>query len=137
MHDIIQLTSLKELNIATTGITDLLVTDYDEEENNHGIFNLRNLEVLNVENNKLSIEPVYYTYENSSGDEVVYLRNIKKLNFNYTGQSDVDYSGLALLTELTHLYMKGNEIEYVDDSIATLRKLEYINLDHYHYFQHN
>ena len=128
IDDILSLYELKELNIASTGITDLLHSDYEEDKYERGIFNLTKLENLNVENNELSIEPVYKTYENSEGEDIIYLKELKKLNFNYTGQGDIDYESLAMLENLTHLYMKGNGIETVEDAIATLDKLEYIDL---------
>lgn len=129
IDDILNLHTLRELNISTTGITSLLHSDYREEEFERGIFELTKLEDLNVENNTLSIEPIYKTETNEeTSEEKVYLSKLKKLNFNYTEQNDVDYNSLSLLSELTHLYMKGNGIENIDESITLLKNLQHINL---------
>jgi len=128
IDDLLSLISLKDLNISTTGITSLLHSDYEYDVFEYGIFVLTSLQSLNVENNKLSIEPVYKTYTNSDYEEEVYLKSLKKLNFNYTQQSNVDYYGLAKLENLTHLYMKGNDIYYISEDITSLKHLEYINL---------
>ena len=133
IDDILTLTNLKELNIATTGITDLLHSDYIEDEYENGIHLLTKLESLNIENNDISIEPLLRTYweenqQTGESEEKVYLVNLKKLNFNYTKQNYVDFYSLAKLQTLTHLYMKGNEIYSIDDYIATLPNLHYIDL---------
>ena len=133
IDDILTLANLKELNMATTGITDLLHSDYIEDEYENGIYLLTKLESLNVENNDISIEPLLRTYweektQTGETEEKVYLSNLKKLNFNYTKQNYVDFYSLSKLQTLTHLYMKGNEIYSIDDYIATLPNLQYIDL---------
>ena len=128
IDDILSIKQLTELNIASTGITSLLHSNYESGVYEHGIYELTYLENLNVENNKLSIEPVYRRYINANDQEEVYLKKLKKLNFNYTGQNYLDFWALSMLQSLTHLDMKGNGINYISDSIATLQNLEYINL---------
>ena len=135
MDDILALSTLKELDISSTGITSLLHSKSSEDDDfPNGIHVLGNLEVLNVENNALeSIDPILYWYwdtrvegENQIRFPRAYLEGLKQLNFNYTGQSKIDYETLILLKNLTHLSMKGNGISKLDEDITELKKLEYI-----------
>lgn len=137
IDDILFLKSLKSLNISKTGIKSLLKSNGPEGEDKDGIFVLSALEELNVANNQLlSLEPVLKTYmyktKDKYGDEIeierACLENLTQLNLNYTGKNDIDYGKLILLKNLSHLYLKGNEIEYVSNEIVKLNKLEYINL---------
>lgn len=139
IDDILSLSTLKNLNISTTGITSLLHSKSEEGEDENGIFVLEKLEELNVANNQLvSIEPILKTYmevveRDEEGnpineEEKAHLEKLKQLNFNYTGQQEIDYDKLILLKELTHLYMRGNEISEVSNQITKLDNLEYINL---------
>jgi len=133
IDDILAIKTLKDLNIATTGIRSLLHSDYIDDEYENGIFLLTKLQSLNISNNEISIEPILETYyqentETGEEEEKVYLSALQKLNFNYTKQNYIDYERLSKLEELTHLYMKGNEIYSVGDYIATLPNLEYIDL---------
>jgi len=138
IDDIMTLDKLKSLNISKTGITSLLHSKSPEEEDKQrGIFALSYLEELNVANNQLlSLNPVLKTYlfktKDQNGEEIeierAHLENLRQLNLNYTGPNDIDYGKLILLKNLTHLYLRGNEIEYVSNEIVKLNNLEYINL---------
>lgn len=139
IDDILSLSTLKNLNISTTGITSLLHSKSEEGEDENGIFVLEKLEELNVANNQLvSIEPILKTYMEvverdgegnpTKEEEKAYLENLKQLNINYTEQKEIDYYKLILLNKLTHLYMRGNEISNVSNLITKLENLEYINL---------
>lgn len=139
IDDILSLSTLKNLNISTTGIASLLHSKSEEGEDENGIFVLEKLEELNVANNQLvSIEPILKTYmevveRDEEGnptreEEKAYLENLKQLNINYTEQKEIDYDKLILLNKLTHLYMRGNEISNVSNLITKLENLEYINL---------
>ena len=129
IDEIYTLTTLKELNIATNQITNLLHSAYQSNSYEVGIFLLTNLEKLNVENNALtSIEPIYRTFLNSERKSEIYLKNLKSLNVNFTGQKNVSFRYIALLESLTHLYMKGNGITQITNDIATMPNLQHINL---------
>lgn len=138
IDDILSLFSLKNLDISTTGIKSLLHSKSEEGDDEYGIFVLENLEELYVADNSLkSINPVIKTYMEKIDVlgveleiELPYLNKLKILNFNNTGQSEIDYDRLILLQNLTHLYMRGNGITNVSDVITKLAKLEYINLSY-------
>lgn len=139
IDDILGLSTLKNLDISQTGITSLLHSKSSEDdEEPYGIHVLENLEVLNVGYNALeSIDPILYYYLDTMvvlGKEVKYprafLENLKELNFNYTGQSKIDFETLILLKNLTQLHMRGNEISKLSEEITELKNLEYIDLSY-------
>lgn len=146
IDDILGLSSLNELDISLTGIKSLLHSASSlRDENPYGIAVLGNLINLNIEGNALdSIDPILYYYEDTrveietdeDGKEIeivikynrAYLENLQQLNLNYTGKNKINYGALILLKNLTHLSMKGNELDKINNQIVKLKNLQYINL---------
>ena len=116
-------TTLTELNISGTGITNL-----GDTYNHIGIQNLRNLKVLNIRGlNVQDLSPVVDRYYNESdGEYYAYLEGITTLDISYT--LGLSFSELEVLKNITDLYMLGDNI-YSVYGISHLSKLTYINLE--------
>lgn len=128
IDDILYLSStLKKLNMRDTGISTLYHSLDDDYE--IGIFLLRELEELDVSNNKLlsDIYPITETYYNEINNEYFpYLSKLKVLNISNTSLNNIDE--LQVLTNLTHIYAIENEIYYIGDGLTRLDNLQVLDL---------
>lgn len=107
--------SIEDLNISSTGITDI-----------SSIINLGNLKRLNIGNlTGINVNPVLQTHKVGS-ETVPYLANLEMLDMRYTNR--ISFSSLAKLTKIKELYMQGNSISSIS-GIYEMSNLQYLNLE--------
>ena len=107
--------SLEDLNISSTGITDI-----------SSIIQLVNLKRLNIGNlTGINVNPIVQTHRVDS-ETVPYLANLEMLDMRYTNR--ISFSSLSKLTKIKELYIQGNSITSLS-GIYEMSNLQYLNLE--------